>query len=258
MDIFIGIILPFLGTTLGAAGVFFIKKDHCSKIKSCLLGFAAGVMIAAGIWSLLLPAIEMSEILGKLSFLPATVGFLIGVFALILIDKLVLHLETKHDNSQKKQRLSKETLLLTIAVTLHNIPEGMAVGIVFAGLLAGSPYITLGGAMTIAIGITIQNIPEGTVISLPLTSEGKTKLQAFGIGTLSGIVEPIAAIITLLLTQYIEVLLPYLLAFAAGAMYFVVANELLPAATEDKSSYIGTIGFTIGFVIMMVLDVALG
>ena len=215
-------------------------------------------MIAAGIWSLLLPAIEMSETLGKLSFLPATVGFLIGVFALILIDKLVLHLETKHDNSQKKQRLSKETLLLTIAVTLHNIPEGMAVGIVFAGLLAGSPYITLGGAMTIAIGITIQNIPEGTVISLPLTSEGKTKLQAFGIGTLSGIVEPIAAIITLLLTQYIEVLLPYLLAFAAGAMYFVVANELLPAATEDKSSYIGTIGFTIGFVIMIVLDVALG
>lgn len=250
MNIVLGIILPFLGTSLGAAGVLVMKNNFPKALQRSLLGFASGVMIAAGIWSLLLPAIEMAEHLKHFAFMPAAIGFAVGIIILILVDKAVNRLEM--------QREFKSTMLLIIAVTLHNIPEGMAVGVALAGVLSASPYITMSGAMSIAIGIAIQNIPEGTVISMPLVSEGKTKMKAFGIGVLSGIVEPMAAIITLILTRYVGMVLPYLLAFAAGAMYFVVANELLPSTADKKGSYIGTIGFAIGFLVMMILDVALG
>lgn len=259
MDITLGIMLPFFGTALGAAFVFFVKKQVNDVVQRCLLGFASGVMIAAGIWSLLLPALEIAEPLGKLSFIPATTGFIIGVLLLIGIDNLVKRLENHLDQRvEKGLKVSKSTLLLTVAVTLHNVPEGMAVGVVFASVLVGSPHVTLAGAMAISIGIAIQNIPEGAIISMPLVSDNHSKTKAFLMGTLSGVVEPLAAGITLLFTHYIETLLPYLLAFASGAMYFVVANELLPEATHKEGSYIGVLGFTLGFLVMMILDVTLG
>lgn len=275
-DILIGILLPFAGTTAGAACVLFLRKELSQFTNRLLLGFASGVMVAASVWSLLIPSIEMSEKMGKLSFIPAVVGFIIGIIFLLVIDKIVTGLEDRKDKTKvryqkrkKKNQLcaasvshvslrncSQNNLMLAIAVTLHNIPEGMAVGVVFAGLLANDPNITLAGAMIISIGIAIQNIPEGAVISMPLKDHGKGK--AFGIGTLSGIVEPIAAGLTLLLTWIIEPMLPYLLSFAAGAMIFVVTKELLPEASAEKKSYVGTIGFTLGFLIMMTLDVTLG
>ena len=258
MDITLGIMLPFLGTALGSAFVCFIKKQVNDAIQRSLLGFASGVMIAAGIWSLLLPALEIAEPRGTLSFLPATIGFIIGILILIGIDKLVKRLENLLTQGiEKGLKASKSTLLLTIAVTLHNVPEGMAVGVAFASVLAGSPYVTLASAMAISIGIAIQNIPEGAIISIPLASENQSKSKSFLMGTLSGVVEPVAAGITLLFTHYIEPLLPYLLAFASGAMYFVVANELLPQATHKEGSYVGVLGFTLGFLVMMILDVTL-
>ena len=258
MNIAIGILIPFLGTTLGAACVFFFKNQINSLIQKALLGFASGVMVAASVWSLLIPSLEMSEGMGKMNFIPAVVGFIFGVVFLLGMDKLIPHL---HLNSNKPEGIKtsfKKTTMLVLAVTLHNIPEGMAVGVVFAGIFTGESQITMAGAFALAIGIAIQNFPEGAIISLPLKSEGNSKKKAFLYGTLSGAVEPIGAIITILLASVVIPILPYLLSFAAGAMIYVVVEELLPEASEGEHSNISTIGFAVGFMIMMVLDVTLG
>lgn len=257
MNLLGGILIPFLGTSLGAACVFFLKKDMNDKVQKSMLGFASGVMIAASVWSLLIPAMDMSEHMGKLAFLPAATGFLLGILFLLAIDKLVPHLHLDSDNPEgPKSRLSKSNMLM-LAVTIHNIPEGAAVGIVFAGALNGGSMITMAAAVALSIGIAIQNFPEGAIISMPMKREvGRNK--AFIYGVLSGIVEPVAAVITILLASYIEPVLPYLLAFAAGAMLYVVVEELIPESAEGEHSNLATIGFALGFVIMMVLDVALG
>ena len=252
MEIFFGILIPFFGTVLGASMVFFMKNTLNEKIEKLLLGFASGVMIAASIWSLLIPAIEMTESQDKIAWIPATIGFSLGILFLLIIDLIITHLENKREKDKK------DTTMLILAVTLHNIPEGMAVGVVFAGLLAGNPEITLIGAISLAIGIAIQNFPEGAIISLPLKCKGQSKLRAFGIGALSGIVEPISAGVTILLTSVVVPVLPYLLSFAAGAMIFVVVEELIPESQEGELSSLGTLGVTIGFLIMMILDVSLG
>lgn len=254
----IGILIPFLGTTLGAACVFFLKDTLKPGVQKVLLGFASGVMVAASVWSLLIPAIDMSDGLGKLSFIPAVVGFLLGIIFLLGMDKLVPHLHIGEDKPEGMKSQLKRTTMLVLAVTLHNIPEGMAVGVVFAGILSNNQEITMAGAFALSIGIAIQNFPEGAIISLPLKSEGVGKGRAFLYGTLSGIVEPIGALLTILLASYIQPVLPYLLAFAAGAMIYVVVEELIPEASEGEHSNVSTIGFAIGFALMMVLDVALG
>lgn len=258
MDIAWGILIPFLGTTLGAACVFFLKDQIKPLLQKSLLGFASGVMVAAAVWSLLIPAIDMSVHMGKLSFIPAVVGFAMGIAFLLLMDHIVPHLHVASNTPEGIKSSFKKSTMLILAVTLHNIPEGMAVGVTFAGFLMGNSKITIAGAFALAIGIAIQNFPEGAIISLPLKSEGKSRKKAFAYGMLSGIVEPIAAVITLLLTGIIVPALPYLLSFAAGAMIYVVVEELIPGACEGEHSDIGTIGFAIGFMIMMTLDVALG
>lgn len=258
MDIAIGLLIPFLGTTLGAACVFFLKNDLNPLVQKALLGFASGVMVAASVWSLLIPAIDMSDSMGKLAFLPAAVGFSIGMLFLLAMDRLVPHLHLNEDEPEGLPSSLKKTTMLILAVTLHNIPEGMAVGVVFAGLLSGNEKITLAGAVALSVGIAIQNFPEGAIISLPLKGEGCSSRKAFVYGMASGVVEPIAAFITILLTGIVTPLLPYLLAFAAGAMLYVVVEELLPEASSGSHSNIGTIGFAVGFLIMMILDVALG
>ena len=245
-----GILIPFIGTTLGAASVFCFKKEIKPSLNRFLLGFSSGVMVAASIWSLLLPAIEMKSHMGKFSFVPAAIGFFLGVIILLIIDWVTANFFEKHNHSDKK-----ETWLLTLAVTLHNLPEGMAVGVAFAAAMLNGTSIGMMGAMVIAIGIAVQNIPEGAIISMSFSKSGK--LKAFGIGTLSGVIEPIAATITLFLAKFISPILPYLLALAAGAMIFVVIKELIPKASKEERSYIGIIGFTIGFLIMMSLDVAI-
>ena len=258
METLVGLLIPFIGTTLGAAMVFLMKNKMSSKLEKALLGFASGVMIAASIWSLLQPAIEMSEEQGKIPWLAPSVGFMIGIVFLLLLDSLIPHL---HLNSDKPEGLSsklKKTTMLVLAVTLHNIPEGMAVGVVFAGMLAQNSLITLAGAFALSIGIAIQNFPEGAIISMPLKEEGMSKGKAFVLGMLSGIVEPIAAVITLLITNLVVPVLPYILAFAAGAMIYVVVEELIPEAQNGEHTNIGTIGCAIGFVLMMILDIALG
>lgn len=258
----IGILIPFFGTTIGAAFVFLLKNEIKPIIQKMLLGFASGVMIAASVWSLLIPSIEMAESQGKIAWIPASVGFMIGVGTLILVNKLVEKIEKKSE-CQKNGALTikekvKSTTMLMLAVTLHNIPEGMAVGVAFAGLLSQNAGITIAEAFALAIGIGIQNIPEGAIISMPLHSSGKGKCKSFAGGTLSGIVEPIGAFITIMLTKIVVPILPYLLSFAAGAMIYVVASELIPEAQAEKKSSLVTIGVAIGFVIMMLLDVALG
>lgn len=258
MYITLGILIPFIGTVLGAGCVFFLKDQISPFVQKGLLGFASGVMIAASVWSLLIPAIDMSEPMGELSFVPAVVGFAIGIAFLLLMDKIIPHLHLSSDEPEGIKTSLKKSTMLVLAVTLHNIPEGMAVGVVFAGVMTGSDNITLTGAFALAIGIAIQNFPEGAIISLPLKTEGKSKGKAFGYGILSGVVEPIGALITIMLTTYVVPLLPYLLSFAAGAMVYVVVEELIPEASEGEHSNIGTIGFAIGFLIMMTLDVALG
>ena len=258
MDIAIGLLIPFLGTTLGAACVFFLKNDLNPLVQKALLGFASGVMVAASVWSLLIPAIDMSDSMGKLAFLPAAVGFSIGMLFLLAMDRLVPHLHLNEDKPEGLPSSLKKTTMLVLAVTLHNIPEGMAVGVVFAGLLSGNEKITLAGAVALSVGIAIQNFPEGAIISLPLKGEGCSSRKAFVYGMASGVVEPIAAFITILLTAIVTPLLPYLLAFAAGAMLYVVVEELLPEASSGSHSNIGTIGFAGGFLIRMSLDVALG
>ena len=258
MGVSIGIAIPFLGTTLGAAMVFFMKNKMNGKVEKLLLGFAAGVMIAASIWSLLNPSIDMAEEQGEIAWIPAAVGFLLGVLFLLILDSVVQHLHLKTDKPEGIKSKLKKTTMLVLAVTLHNIPEGMAVGVVLAGGLMGNETISIAGAFALAIGIAIQNFPEGAIISMPLRAEGMSKRKAFLYGTLSGIVEPIAAIVTILLASFVVPILPYLLAFAAGAMIYVVVEELIPESQSGEHSNIGTIGVAIGFVIMMILDVALG
>ena len=257
-NIVIGLLIPFLGTTLGSAMVFLMKNKMNTKVQKLLLGFASGVMIAASIWSLITPSIEMAEEQGIVSWIPAAIGFLFGIIFLLVLDSIIPHL---HLNSKKPEGIKaklKNTTMMVLAVTLHNIPEGMAVGVVFAGVLAQNTTITLAGAFALSIGIAIQNFPEGAIISMPLKNEGMSKPKAFLYGTLSGIVEPIGAIITILLTGIVTPILPYLLSFAAGAMIYVVVEELIPESQAGEHSNIGTIGVAIGFVIMMILDVALG
>lgn len=259
MELTVGLLIPFLGTTLGAACVFFLKNELHRLVQKGLLGFASGVMVAASVWSLLIPSIDMAEpAMGKLSFVPAAVGFILGIFFLLAMDRVIPHLHLNDDKPEGLPSQLKKTTMLVLAVTLHNIPEGMAVGVAFAGLLTESGGITVAGALALSVGIAIQNFPEGAIISLPLKSEGGSKKKAFVYGMASGIVEPIAATITILLAGLITPLLPYLLAFAAGAMVYVVVEELLPEASEGEHSNISTLGFAAGFMIMMILDVALG
>ena len=258
MELVSGLLIPFAGTTLGAAMVFFMKNKMNKMIEKLLLGFASGVMIAASIWSLILPAIEMSEEQGKIAWLPATIGFMFGIVFLLVLDSLIPHLHLHNEKPEGVKAKLKKTTMLVLAVTLHNIPEGMAVGVTFAGALIGNAGITMAGAFALAIGIAIQNFPEGAIISMPLKAEGVSKSKAFILGTLSGIVEPIGAIITILLTKSVVPILPYVLAFAAGTMIYVVVEELIPESQDGEHSNIGTIGVAIGFVVMMILDVALG
>ena len=258
MQLAVGLLLPFLGTTLGAACVFFMKGQMKPLVQKMLLGFASGVMVAASVWSLLIPAMDMSEEMGKYAFIPAAAGFLLGILFLLGMDRAVPHLHMGAECAEGPKCSLKKTTMLVLAVTLHNIPEGMAVGVVFAGMLSQNTEITVAGAFALSVGIAIQNFPEGAIISMPLKSEGTGKGKAFLYGMLSGAVEPVAAGITILLAGFITPVLPYLLSFAAGAMLYVVVEELIPEASEGEHSNIGTIGFAAGFVLMMILDVALG
>lgn len=257
-EILPGMIIPFLGTTLGAAGVFFMKKGLDDKVQRALMGFAAGVMVAASIWSLIIPAMEHAAPMGKLSFIPAVVGFWIGILFLLFLDHIIPHLHLKSEQAEGPRSKLSRTTMLVFAVALHNIPEGMAVGVVYAGLLAGNEQITAAGALALVIGIAIQNFPEGAIISMPLRAEGVSKVRAFSYGALSGIVEPIGVIITVLASSMIDAALPYLLCFAAGAMIYVVVEELVPEMSQGEHSNIGTIFFAAGFTLMMTLDVTLG
>ena len=258
MNLVIGLLVPFLGTSLGAACVFFMKNCLNRLLQKALLGFASGVMVAASVWSLLIPSIDMSEGMGKFAFLPAAIGFIFGILFLLLMDKIIPHLHMNEDKPEGLPSHLKKTTMLVLAVTLHNIPEGMAVGVVFAGLLSGNNGITLAGAFSLSIGIAIQNFPEGAIISMPLRSEGMGKGKAFISGVLSGIVEPFGAILTILAADLIIPVLPYLLSLAAGAMIYVVVEELIPEMSTGEHSNIGTIFFATGFSFMMILDVALG
>lgn len=258
MNIFTGLLIPFLGTTLGSAMVFFMKNKLNKRVEKILLGFASGVMIAASVWSLLIPSIDMATEQGIIAWVPAAIGFMLGIAFLLVLDSLIPHLHLDSTKPEGIKAKLKKTTMMIFAVTLHNIPEGMAVGVSFAGVLIGNTGITMAGAFALALGIAIQNFPEGAIISMPLKAEGMSKGKAFLYGTLSGIVEPIGAIITILLTNSVVSILPYLLAFAAGAMIYVVVEELIPESQNGEHSNIGTIGVAIGFVLMMVLDVALG
>jgi len=257
INIILGILIPFIGTSLGAAMVFILKDNISEKLQKILTGFAAGVMVAASFWSLLSPALESSEYLGKLSFLPAAMGFLIGTGFLLFLDMVTPHMHMDKQSEGPESKLKRTTKLI-LAVTLHNIPEGMAVGVVFAGVVSGHSGVSAAGALALAIGIAIQNFPEGAIVSMPLLSEGMPKAKTFWWGVLSGIVEPIAAFITILAAGFVVPLMPYFLSFAAGAMMYVVVEELIPEMSEGKHSNLGTIAFSLGFVLMMVLDVALG
>ncbi len=252
-----GLLIPFVGTALGSALVFFMKKELDQSIQKILSGFAAGVMIAASIWSLLIPSLEMSSNMDKLAFVPAVVGFCVGMIFLLILDKTVPHMHLDETQEGFKSKLQKPTMMV-LAVTLHNIPEGMAVGILYAGWLSGSAQITEAGALSLALGIAIQNFPEGAIISMPLHSRGLSKPKACWYGVLSGAVEPIAGLLTILLSSLIMPMLPYFLSFAAGAMIYVVVEELVPEITEGKHSNVATIAFMLGFALMMILDVALG
>ena len=257
-DAFYGILIPFLGTSLGAASVFFLKQSLGDHIQRALTGFAAGVMVAASIWSLLIPAMDQSAALGKLAFFPAAVGFWLGILFLLLLDHIIPHLHRNSEQAEGPHSQLQRTTMMVLAVTLHNIPEGMAVGVVYAGYLSGTAQITAAGALALSLGIAIQNFPEGAIISMPLRAEGMSKSRAFWGGVLSGIVEPIGAVLTILAASVIVPALPYLLSFAAGAMLYVVVEELIPEMSQGEHSDIGTVFFAVGFSLMMVLDVALG
>lgn len=251
------LLIPFVGTTLGSAMVFLMRDQMNVKLEKTLLGFAAGVMIAASVWSLLIPSLELSVHMGSFSWVPAAVGFLMGNLFLLL-DSMIPHLHLDSEKPEGLQTGLPKSMMLILAVTLHNVPEGMAVGVTVAGALMGNVGITLAGAFTLAVGIAIQNFPEGAIISMPLRSSGLGKGKAFIYGTLSGVVEPIGALATIFLARQVEVILPYLLSFAAGAMIYVVIEELVPESQMGEHSNLGTVGAAVGFVLMMVLDVALG
>ena len=258
MSEMIVLLVPLLGTTLGAAMVFLMRNEMNARLEKALLGFAAGVMIAASVWSLLIPSIDMAAEQGVIPWVPALVGFLLGIVFLLLIDTLTPHLHLASDKPEGvKSGFSKTTMML-LAVTIHNIPEGMAVGVMYAGFLAGNTQITAASALVLSLGIAIQNFPEGAIISMPLRAEGESKGKAFLGGVLSGVVEPIGAVLTLLAAQLVIPALPYFLSFAAGAMLYVVVEELIPEMSQGKHSNIGTIFFAVGFSVMMTLDVALG
>ena len=254
----IGLLLPLFGTCLGAAMVFLLKEGMRPGLQKLLLGFAAGVMTAAAVWSLLIPAIDMTAGRGGIAWLPALVGFLLGIGFLLVLDVVIPHLHLNADEPEGPNLGWSKSTMLVFAVTLHNIPEGMAVGIVFAGVLSGFTDFNISAALVLALGIAIQNIPEGAVISMPLRGEGYSRRKAFGVGALSGVVEPLGALLTILLTGLVAPVLPYILAFAAGAMIYVVVEELIPESQAGRHSNIGTIGMALGFALMMVLDVALG
>ena len=258
MVLTLGLLIPLLGTMLGAAFVFFMKDGMPQRVQKALLGFASGVMVAASVWSLLIPAIEMEEAKGAWAVMPAAIGFLLGMGFLFLIDELTPHLHLGNSKPEGPRSKLSRTAMLALAVTIHNLPEGMAVGVVFAGAEQGASSITLASAVAVSLGIAIQNIPEGAIISLPLRAEGNSRWRSFMLGSLSGVVEPIGGLAVVLLASLLTPLLPYLLAFAAGAMIYVVIEELIPEASQGRHSNLGTIGFAIGFVLMMVLDVALG
>ena len=257
-DAFWGILIPFLGTSLGAGCVFFLKNSLRDGIQRALTGFATGVMVAASIWSLLIPAMEQAADLGRLAFFPAAVGFWLGILFLLLLDHLIPHLHQNSLQAEGPKSQLQRTTMMVLAVTLHNIPEGMAVGVVYAGYLAGTAQITAAGALALSLGIAIQNFPEGAIISMPLRAEGMKKGRAFWGGVLSGIVEPIGAVLTILAAGIVVPALPYLLSFAAGAMLYVVVEELIPEMSQGQHSNVGTVFFAVGFSVMMVLDVALG
>lgn len=257
-DVIWGLLIPFIGTTAGAACVFFMRRTLGQRVQRALTGFAAGVMVAASIWSLLIPSMQQSEKMGKFAFVPAVVGFALGVGFLLLLDSIIPHLHVNANKTEGIKSRLQRTTMMVLAVTLHNIPEGMAVGVVYAGMLTGSAEITSGGALALALGIAIQNFPEGAIISMPLHAEGKSKGKAFLYGTLSGIVEPIGALLTILAAGLMVPVMPYLLAFAAGAMMYVVVEELIPEMSQGEHSNVGVVMFAVGFMLMMALDVALG
>lgn len=254
----LGLLIPLAGTTLGAAIAFFIKGDIPNRMQKALLGFASGVMIAASVWSLLIPALEMTREAGGIEWFPAAVGFLVGIAFLLILDRVIPHQHLDLDEPEGPQTHLRKSTMLALAVTLHNIPEGMAVGVVFAGMLTGEQAVSIAGAMALSVGIAIQNIPEGAIISAPLRASGTSRSKAFLLGFLSGVVEPIGAALTIALTALITGMLPYLLSFAAGAMIYVVVEELIPETQQGRHSDLGVIGCAIGFVLMMILDVALG
>ena len=258
LSVFYGILIPFLGTSFGAACVFFMKNDMSERLSRILTGFAAGVMVAASIWSLLIPAMDQSEEMGKFAFVPAVAGFWGGILFLLLLDHIIPHLHRYSVSAEGPKSRLQRTTMMVLAVTLHNIPEGMAVGVVYAGYLAGNAKITVAAAMALSIGIAIQNFPEGAIISMPLRAEGMKVSKAFAGGVFSGIVEPVGAVLTILAAGYIVPALPYLLSFAAGAMIYVVVEELIPEMSQGEHSDLGTIFFAVGFTVMMALDVALG
>ena len=257
MNIIIGIMIPFLGTVLGASCVYLLKDKLNNRLEKFLLGFASGVMIAASIWSLLIPAIDLAKESMQISWLPASIGFLLGVAFLLILDSLIPHLHKDSEIQEVLKSNLKKTTMLILAVTLHNIPEGLAVGVVFAGLLAGNNIITLSGALALSIGIALQNFPEGAIISMPLKTEGLSKNKSFLYGVLSGIVEPIAAFLAILLTSLVTPILPYFLSFAAGTMIYVVVEELIPDSHTGTHSNLSIVGVALGFVLMMILDIAL-
>lgn len=256
--ILIGLLVPLLGTMLGSAFVFFMKGEMSVRLQKSLLGFASGVMVAASVWSLLIPAMDMESESGKWAVMPAAVGFLLGMGFLLLIDCLTPHLHIGTDKPEGLHSQLSRTAMLALAVTIHNLPEGMAVGVVFAGADNATSNISLTSALAVSVGIAIQNIPEGAIISMPLRAEGNSRLRSFLIGSLSGAVEPIGAVAVLLLASLLVPVLPYMLAFAAGAMFYVVIEELIPEASSGQHSNLSTIGFAFGFVLMMVLDVVMG
>ena len=258
MTAFYGILLPFLGTVMGAGCVFFLKRSLGTQVQRALTGFAAGVMVAASIWSLLIPSMEQAADMGKGAVIPAAAGFWLGILFLLILDRLIPHLHRNANQPEGVKSGFGRTTMMLLAVTLHNIPEGMAVGVVYAGFLTGNGEITAAGALALSLGIAIQNFPEGAIISMPLRAEGMKKGRAFLSGVLSGIVEPLGAVLTILAAQFVVPALPYLLSFAAGAMLYVVVEELIPEMSAGKHSNIGTVSFALGFSVMMVLDVVLG
>ncbi|WP_294241073.1 ZIP family metal transporter [Pseudobutyrivibrio sp.] len=259
LQVLLGLLIPFAGTTAGSACVVFMKNELKDKVQRALTGFASGVMVAASIWSLLIPAMTQSEeTMGRLAFMPAVVGFWLGILFLLVLDCVIPHLHMHAEKAEGPKSKLKRTTMMVLAVTLHNIPEGMAVGVVYAGVITGSGIVTVGGALALALGIAIQNFPEGAIISMPLHSEGVSKTRAFLYGTLSGAVEPVGAFLTIIAAGLVVPAMPYLLSFAAGAMMYVVVEELIPEMSSGEHSNIGVIMFAMGFTLMMALDVALG